>query len=91
MLQPVVLLLDLPQPPRLPDSQAAVLGLPVVVALLADLVRAAQVPDVRPGLALLQNPDDLLLAETTLPHPGSPFAAKISRLGHISTDPVFAE
>lgn len=56
-----------------------------------DLVPAAQFGDVRPSLTLLQNANDLHLRETALPHPASPFAAKMGRLSHISTGLVFGE
>lgn len=91
MLQAAVLLRQLAQPPRLAHPQSAVLRSPAVVTLLADLLPAAQLADVRPGLALLQNASDPLLRETALPDPGSSFAAKISWESQISTGPLFGE
>src|ERR1700678_2260940 len=45
------------------DIHAAVLGLPVVKRRFRDAVLARQIRRLRPGLVLLQHPDDLIFRE----------------------------
>src|SRR5882724_8836527 len=67
-LEPAILVLERAQPPGLVHLEPGVLGLPTVKRLLADGVAPAKIGALRPGLGLLQDPDDLLLGE---PFPSS--------------------
>src|SRR5713226_4703855 len=67
-LQPTVLFLQLPQPPRLVHFQAPVLRLPVVERCVAHPQSSAQILHRDPGLRLLQHPYDLLFTKPALPH-----------------------
>src|SRR3984885_10598399 len=63
LLQFGVLVLELLQPFGLGDIHAAILGLPVVKRRFRDAVLARQIRGLRPGLVLLQHPNDLLFRE----------------------------
>src|SRR5207253_5313064 len=71
LFQPPVLIFQLPQPSRFPDVQPAVLRLPAVVGLIADPVLPADFSHRQPRFHFHQNPNDLLLAESTFPHRSS--------------------
>src|SRR5439155_17725617 len=84
LLQPPVLILQLPQPSRFTDFQPAVLRLPAVVRLIADLVLPADLPHRQTRFHFLQNPNDLLLAESTLPHRSSSLGFYTPENSHLS-------
>src|SRR5512137_3066461 len=63
-----VLLLKFPQPPRIRHVHAAEAGAPLVERGVAEAALPAQLLDRHPGLALLQEPNDLFLAESALLH-----------------------
>lgn len=68
LLQPAILLLDLPQTPGLGDVPATVLPAPAVERLPGDPVLAARLPDARAPIDALEVPDDLLFARSATSH-----------------------
>src|SRR3974377_2291319 len=60
-----------PPPFSPPHSHPAVLALPAVKTSLRDPVPSAQLSRLHPAFGLLQDGDDLLFAESTLPHDSS--------------------
>lgn len=79
-LEPGQLGLDVLQVPQLRHLHAGVLVLPDVVRRLADAVLAARLGHLRAGLDLLEDPDDLFLAELRLLH------AELLRCGNSTSD-----
>lgn len=79
LLQPLVLLLQLAQPPGLGHLQSAISGLPLVEGCRTDPMAAAHIRRRHPRLLLLQNSDDLLLAEP------APLHSSVSSSGPDST------
>src|ERR1035438_5583029 len=71
VLQLPVLLLQLPQPSRLAQFQAAEPALPSVKTRLRNPVPTAQFSGFHPALRLLQDGDNLIFAESTLSHDSS--------------------
>jgi hypothetical protein len=68
-LEPLILLLELLELAELGDGQAAILRLPAVERRLRDAVLATDLGLARRALGLLQDRDDLLLAEPLLHAP----------------------
>jgi hypothetical protein len=68
LLQSAVLLLERPEPLGIRDRHPAVLGAPLVEGRRRDAVPPAELRQLRPGLVLLDDPDDLLVGETALAH-----------------------
>jgi hypothetical protein len=68
-LQPGVLLLELPLPPHLWEAHVAVAAPPAIGGVLGDAVLAAEWADgLLTGIGLLEEVDDLWLAESTRAH-----------------------
>lgn len=86
VLQSPVLVLERSQLLGVADLHPAELRLPPVKGLLADAVPPAELLCRRPGLRLLQNPDDLLLRKP-LPFMSSPFVSLWRT--HTPRGPVF--
>jgi hypothetical protein len=55
-----------------PADHSLLFGLPAVVGVVGNAVLPAQIPHLNPSLGLLQNPDDLPLAEPAAFHGESP-------------------
>lgn len=68
LLQPAILLFQLPQSPQLTDLQPTMLRLSAIVGPFADPVLPTHLRHHLPGLGQLQNAEDLLLAESTVAH-----------------------
>lgn len=68
LLQPTVLIFQLPQPPQLADLEDAVLCLSSIERGVADAVLAADLGDLLARLDPLENVQDLRLAEVALAH-----------------------
>ena len=79
-LEPAQLTLDVLLVAQLRNLHADVLVLPDVVRRLADAVLAARLDNLRAGLDLLEDPDDLFLAELRLLH------AELLRWGNSTSD-----
>jgi hypothetical protein len=67
-LEPSVIDFKILQPPGFIGFHAAVIGAPLVERGLAEPAMAADLLDRKAGLGLLQQPNDLLLGKSTLPH-----------------------
>jgi hypothetical protein len=84
LLQPPVLLLELPQPPDLGHAHVAEPLLPAIERLLTDAELAAELDHGRAGLRLPQREADLLLRVTLpghrLPSPASKEHARKTRI-----------
>src|SRR5260370_10059971 len=76
LLQPVVFILELPQPLRLVHIQPAELRLPSVNGVLRDAHLPAYVLGRPPRFQLLQRPDDLRLTVLSLRHDTPPRSAE---------------
>lgn len=68
MLQPTILVFQLPQPPQLADLEAAVLCLPPLERPVADAVFAADLGDLLARLHSFEDTQNLLFAELALAH-----------------------
>src|SRR4028119_1765134 len=68
LLEAAVLLLERPQPLGVRDRHPAVLGPPLVEGRGRDAVSAAELRQLRSGLVLPDDPDDLLVGETARAH-----------------------
>ena len=79
------------QPPGLVDFESSVLGLPPVERLLANGVAPAQIGALRPGLGLLQDPDDLFLGEPLALRRGAALRGILAERTLIRHGPVFGE
>ena len=91
LLQPAVVLLELPQPPGIGHSQPAECRPPFAERGRADRMTAAHLRRRRPSLLLLQNRDDLLFAEpASLQYPPTSLRRALPRTGHISGEHVKA-
>ena len=88
LLQPAVLVLQLPQPPRLAHLQTPVLRLPPMVGLGTDAVLPANLFRLHPPFPFLQHPDNLLLRKPAPLHRESSFGLLYPRT-HIFPGPVF--
>src|SRR5208283_4736466 len=71
VLQPPVLLLQRPQPPRLAYLHPTVLRLPAVQTRSRNAMPATQLAGIGPCFRLPQNGDDLFFVESTLAHDSS--------------------
>jgi len=82
LLQPAVLVLQLPQPPRLAHLQTPVLRLPPMVGLGTDAVLPANLFRLHPPFPFLQHPDNLLLRKPAPLHRESSSWALIPENSH---------